>query len=64
MVDALVWLITLEFLGVLGFLLAFPLFSRLPDRGYSVAKVFALLLLGYLIWVFGLTQLIPNSLGT
>ena len=64
MVDALVWLITLEFLGVLGFLLAFPLFSRLPDRGYSVAKVFALLLLGYLLWVFGLTQLIPNSLVT
>jgi len=63
-VDALVWLITLEFLGVLGFPLAFALFSRLPDRGYSVAKVFALLLLGYLIWVFGLTQLIPNSLGT
>ena len=64
MLDALVWLITLEFLGVLGFPLAFALFSRLPDRGYSVAKVFALLLLGYLLWVFGLTQLIPNSLGT
>ena len=64
MVDALVWLITLEFLGVLGFPLAFALFSRLPDRGYSVAKAFALLLLGYLLWVFGLTQLIPNSLGT
>ena len=63
-VDALVWLITLEFLGVLGFLLAFALFSRLPDRGYSVAKAFALLLLGYLLWVFGLTQLISNSLGT
>ncbi len=64
MVDALVWLITLELLGVLGFPLAFALFSRLPDRGYSVAKVFALLLLGYLLWVFGLTQLFPNSLGT
>ena len=64
MVDALVWLITLELLGVLGFPLAFALFSRLPDRGYSVAKVFALLLLGYLLWVSGLTQLIPNSLGT
>ena len=64
MVDALVWLITLEFLGVLGFLLAFALFPRLPDRGFSVAKAFALLLLGYLLWVFGLTQLIPNSFGT
>ena len=64
MIDALVWLITLEFLGVLGFILAFGLFARLPDRGYSVAKVFALLLLGYLLWVFGLTRLIPNSLGT
>ena len=29
-----------------------------------MAKAFALLLLGYLLWVFGLTQLIPNSLGT
>ena len=64
MVDALLWLSTLEFLGVLGFLLAFALFSRLPDRGFSVAKGFALLLLGYLLWVFGLTQLIPNSFGT
>ena len=64
MLDALVWLITLEFLGVLGFLLGFALFSRLPDRGYSVAKAFALLLMGYLLWVLGLTQLIPNSLGT
>ena len=64
MIDALVWIITLEFLGVLGFPLAFALFSRLPDRGYSVAKAFALLLLAYLLWVFGLTQVIPNSLGT
>ena len=64
MVDALVWLIALEFLGILGFLLAFAFLNKLPDRGYSVGKALALVLLGYLVWVSGLTQLIPNSFGT
>ncbi|MCH7605587.1 MAG: hypothetical protein IH962_00400 [Chloroflexi bacterium] len=61
MVDALVWLLTVEFLGLLAFPFAFLLFHRLPDRGFTVAKPMAMVLASYLLWVLGLTHLAPNS---
>ena len=43
------------------FPLVFIIFVNLPDRGYSICKIFFLLLTGYLIWISGLTHIIPNS---
>ena len=61
MVDALVWLFAIEILGLAAVPLAFLLFHRLPDRGYTLAKPLALVLFPFALWILGLTHLIPNS---
>ena len=61
MSDPLAWLLVIEFMGLLGVPLSFLLFSRLPDRGYSLAKILSLLLSGYILWIVGLAGLIPSS---
>ena len=61
MVDALTWLLTVELLGILALPLCFVLFRRLPDRGITLAKPLALVLFSYLLWVSGLTHLVPNT---
>ena len=61
MSDTLAWVLVIELMGLLGFALAFLLFSRLPDRGYTMSKALSLLLAGYLLWVLGLTGLAPNA---
>lgn len=61
MSDLLAWLLVIELLGLLGFPLAFFLFGRLPDRGYSLVKPLALLLAAYLLWLLGLSGAVVNS---
>ena len=64
MSDPLAWLLVIELIGLLAFPLAFFLFAKLPDRGYSLAKVLGLLLAAYLLWIVGLTGVAPNSAPT
>ena len=64
MFDAFIWLLAVELLGILAFPLAFVLFHRLPDRGFTVAKPLALILFSYVLWISGLTHLIPNTIFT
>ena len=61
MINPLIWFLSLEIIGILLFPLVFIIFVNLPDRGYSICKIFFLLLTGYLIWISGLTHIIPNS---
>ena len=61
MADALVWFLTLEALGAAALPWAYCLFRFLPDRGISLAKPAALLLLSYAVWLLGLTHLLPNT---
>ena len=61
MVDALTWLLAIELLGLLALPLAFVLFKRLPDRGFTLAKPLALVLFSYILWLAGLTHFIPNT---
>ena len=64
MVDFLLWLLAVELLGLLALPLAFVLFRRLPDRGFTLAKPMALVLFSYALWVLGLSRIAPNSLVT
>lgn len=57
----LAWLLIIELMGVLAFPLSYLLFSSLPDRGYSLSKVLALLFAAYLLWILGLTGVVPSS---
>ncbi len=47
------WIGALQLLGLAVFALFFRLFKGLPDHGYSLAKVLALLLVAYLAWLGG-----------
>jgi YYY domain-containing protein len=62
--EVVAWLLALELLGLLAFPLAFVLFRRLPDRGFTLAKPLALLLFAYAYWLLGLSHLAPNSRWT
>ena len=61
MVDLLVWLLTIELIGLAAFPIAFLLFRHLPDRGFSLVKPLALVAGSYALWVLGLTHLAPVS---
>ena len=58
---ALIWLAVIELLGLIALPLTFSLFRRLPDRGLVLSKLLALLLSSYILWLLGLTHLVPNS---
>ncbi|MFQ5860572.1 MAG: DUF2298 domain-containing protein [Dehalococcoidia bacterium] len=61
MYHAIIWLVIVELLGLVALPYAFLLLRRLPDRGYSAAKALGLLLFAYLLWLLGLTQVVPNA---
>jgi YYY domain-containing protein len=59
MLNVLWWLITVEALGLAVFPLAYYLFRRLPDRGFSVTKPLGILLVGYIAWILGALNIVP-----
>ena len=61
MVDAVLWFLTIQLLGVAALPWVFQVFRFLPDRGVTLAKPAAVLVISYLVWVFGLAQLLPNT---
>ncbi|MCH8832310.1 MAG: hypothetical protein IID00_06125, partial [Chloroflexi bacterium] len=64
MVDAAIWFLSIEILGLLALPLSFVLFHRLPDRGYTLAKPLALILGSYSLWLLGLSHIAPNTRAT
>ena len=63
MLDALLWLFTVELIGLAAFPLAFYLLPRLADRGFTLSKPLGILLVSYLFWVLGLAH-IPTAQPT
>ena len=61
MADALLWFLSIELLGAVALPWAFYLFRFLPDRGITLVKPAAMLVLSYLVWLGGLTHLLPNT---
>ncbi len=57
MSETFFWWLALEIIGLAGLPLTALVFANLPDRGWTLAKPFSLLIVGWLIW-FPLT-LIP-----
>ncbi len=58
---ALTWLLVVELLGLIALPLTYVLFRRLPDRGLVFSKPLALLVGSYVLWILGLTHMVPNS---
>ena len=61
---AVVWMIALVLLGWAAFPLAFVALRGLPDRGYALARVLALLIIAYLPWLAASIKFMPFSRGT
>jgi len=61
---AIMWYLLLFALGLLVFPLVFSVFSGLPDRGYPLARMAAILLTAWLAWMFGSLNLLPFTRWT
>ncbi|HEY0737746.1 MAG TPA: DUF2298 domain-containing protein [Herpetosiphonaceae bacterium] len=57
LIDVLRWWLVVEVLGLLALPLTMWFFRRLPDRGYSLAKPFGILLTGYGAWLLSMVGL-------
>ncbi len=57
------WYLLIVFLGWLTFPLAYRVFSRLPDRGYSFSRALGLLLWGFVFWWLASAGVLQNNPG-
>ena len=63
MIDLIKWFVLFEILGWIIFPLTFMLFPAFVDKGYSISKIFGLLLWGYLYWLGNSFQIFENNLS-
>jgi YYY domain-containing protein len=63
MIAFLSWYILISALGWLAFPLGFYVFPALADRGYTFARAFAMLIWGYVFWLFASFRLAQNDIG-
>ena len=64
MLNVLLWLITVEIIGLAVFPLAYFLLPKLSDRGYGLSKPLGILLIGYVAWILGALHLLPSVRAT
>ncbi|HEY0071109.1 MAG TPA: DUF2298 domain-containing protein [Chloroflexia bacterium] len=53
------WLVLVEVLGLLALPIVFTVFRNVPDRGYAVAKLAALLTVAWGMWIAASARIIP-----
>ena len=58
---SLQWLAVLEIVSVAGWGIAWHAFSRFPDRGWGIARVFGLMLTAFLVWWASNLGILSNS---
>ena len=61
---AVIWWLAVVILGLVAFPIAFVTLRGLPDRGYALARILALLLVSYLAWLPASVNLLPFSSST
>lgn len=58
-IGVLLWLLAMELLGLIVLPIVVTICRNLPDRGYSVTKLVALLLVSWGTWMLASTRLVP-----
>ena len=61
MLDAVLWLIGAQALGLAAIPVAYLAFGGLRDRGITLAKPLGILLVGYLTWILSSAHILPAS---
>ncbi|MBM3944343.1 MAG: hypothetical protein FJ317_02505 [SAR202 cluster bacterium] len=59
MLNFLWWLIASYAISLAAFPIAYYLFPRLKDRGYTVSRPLGLLIIGYLSWILSVAHILP-----
>ena len=63
MIEALVWWLLIELIGIAVWPVAFRFFRNLPDRGYAFIKPLGLLLIAYPFWLLTTFGFLTNTRG-
>ena len=58
--DILLWVATVEVIGLAAFPIVYFLLPKLADGGYGFGKAFGILLVGYAAWVLSVFRLVPS----
>ncbi|HUU63282.1 MAG TPA: DUF2298 domain-containing protein [Dehalococcoidia bacterium] len=61
MIDAFIWIITVELLSLIALPATFVLFKSLPDRGYAFGKALSILIISFLLWLAASAHILPNT---
>ena len=60
MSDILLWLITVEIIGLAAFAPAYFLLPKLADRGWGLSKPLGILVVGYAAWILSVLRVVPS----
>jgi len=63
LVSILLWYFITIFLGWITFPLTYSLFTKLADRGYTLARIFGLMLWGYVFWLSASLGFVKNDIA-
>lgn len=63
MLTFLVWYICITLIGLVSFPLTYRLLPALADRGYSLSRIFGLLIWGFIFWLLASLGIIRNDIG-
>lgn len=61
---AVVWWLAVVVLGWLAFPITFATLRGLPDKGYLLARILALLIISYFGWIMASLNVLPHTRGT
>lgn len=61
MLDAFIWYITIQLLGLIFLPYTLAMFKRLPDRGYAFGKALSIVVISFIIWIAASIHILPNS---
>jgi len=60
----LLWYLGIMFLGWIIFPISYRIFTKLPDRGFTLSRILGLLLWGFGFWILGSFGVLQNNPGS